>query len=650
MPIVVHPNLPLVAAQGVTAPVVLQPGSVISARVQQILGNGTVRISIGGQPLDVQSQVTLQAGQTLQLAVSQATDGSIALAVVGQQGGVPISQGPADSQGATATADTVTLAPDAAAAIAPQATPAASTPRAVLTPLEAAAVSVAVQSAAAQQTSLAQLFANLGVATGLDSLPPQVQQAVVQVLAQRTPLDAGLTGNDINQAFQNSGLFLEASLASGLLSQSAATPDLKAALIILRQVLSTSLSAAPATQGALVTQGALPTQSALAGVSQPVAAPAAAVPAATTASVAAQQIVTAAAGVPVSAGAVPLAVTSAAAVQRATATAVLQAGVQPVQLLVQPVTITAESATLTAASPTLAPQLASETAAAAVLTPGATGPIAQNVLTSGLANQLIPPVSALTDAALRAAASSAALNLLQEAVQALPLTFANASGLMLENSQMLSLIPAVAGARSSEVDDAEMARSHGPPPPLSGALPSAQPVLPATLVSNSSTESAMHRLLADTDAAIARQTLLQVASLPGQTDTTAARLDPTAARWNFEIPFATPQGTAMAQFEISRDGGGNEVAAAKQVWRARFSLDVEPAGPVHALISFSGERTSVRMWAERPQTAAQLRAGAGQLSQALASAQLQPGDIVIRDGTPPQAAPAKAGHFLDRAL
>ena len=33
------------------------------------------------------------------------------------------------------------------------------------------------------------------------------------------------------------------------------------------------------------------------------------------------------------------------------------------------------------------------------------------------------------------------------------------------------------------------------------------------------------------------------------------RLDPTAPRWNFEIPFVTSQGTAMAQFEISRDGG-----------------------------------------------------------------------------------------------
>jgi hypothetical protein len=38
------------------------------------------------------------------------------------------------------------------------------------------------------------------------------------------------------------------------------------------------------------------------------------------------------------------------------------------------------------------------------------------------------------------------------------------------------------------------------------------------------------------------------------------------------------------------------------------------------------------------------------LSQALARAELQPGEIVIRDGAPPQAAPAKAGHFLDLAL
>jgi hypothetical protein len=39
------------------------------------------------------------------------------------------------------------------------------------------------------------------------------------------------------------------------------------------------------------------------------------------------------------------------------------------------------------------------------------------------------------------------------------------------------------------------------------------------------------------------------------------------------------------------------------------------------------------------------------LSEALSRAELRPGDIVIRDGAPPQPpAAARAGHFLDRAL
>ncbi len=215
---------------------------------------------------------------------------------------------------------------------------------------------------------------------------------------------------------------------------------------------------------------------------------------------------------------------------------------------------------------------------------------------------------------------------------------------------MLALMPAVIGARTPAIDDAEFARTNLPPPPVNGALPSAQPIMPATLASHVPVEATLQHLLNDTDGAIARQTLLQVASLPGQTDTTAGRLDPSVPRWNFEIPFATPQGTAMAQFEISRDGGGREASAAKPVWRARFSLDVEPAGPIHALVSLSGERTSVRMWAERPATAAQLRSGVSQLSQALSRAELQPGDIVVRDGAPAQPASAPAGHFLDRAL
>jgi hypothetical protein len=239
---------------------------------------------------------------------------------------------------------------------------------------------------------------------------------------------------------------------------------------------------------------------------------------------------------------------------------------------------------------------------------------------------------------------------LQETLHAAgPPAAGDPSSFVLENGEVLSLIPAVTGTRAGAIDDAEFLRTN-PPPPINGALPAAQPVAPATLAARVPVEATLQHLLADTDGAVARQTLLQIASLPGQVDPTAARVDASTPRWNFEIPFATPQGTAIAQFEISRDGAGNAVEPAKRIWRARFSLNVEPAGPVHALVSLNGERTSVRMWAERPSTASQLRAGVSQLSEALSRADLQPGDIVVRDGAPTQPAPAPAGHFLNRAL
>ncbi|SDS01336.1 flagellar hook-length control protein FliK [Bradyrhizobium canariense] len=598
MSIVINQSVPLVAVQGATADVVLQPGTVVKAQVLQILGNDQAQISIGGQSIDVVTQVPLQAGQTLQLSVSQASDGSIQLAVVNQQGGAAANQGAANPAAANFAADTVTLAPSAVANIAAQITSAIVLSQNQLAPLETLAVSAAAQTAATQQTSLAPLFSNLGVAAGISGLSPQLQQAVAQVLAQQTSLDPNLTGEDIKQAFQSSGLFLEASLAAGSVSSSG-TPDLKAALIVLRQVLTTSLNAAAPT------------------------APTPSVPTAT-------------------ATTVPQGTT--------TVTVVQPQGTSPtVQVSSLPVTMTAEPDMVATASPALAPLL---TAEALVLnaSEGDTPQLSQAVFEFSAASAVISSATTSADAAARTAASSAALNLLQEAVQAAPLGAANLAGLASDNGAMLSLLPVVAGARIAGIDEAEFARTNVPPPPLSGALPAAQPVMPATLVTNSSPDAAMRHLLTDTDGAIARQTLLQVASLPDQAGSMVGRIDPAAPRWNFEIPFATPQGTAMAQFEISRDGGGTETEAAKRVWRARFSLDVEPTGPVHALVSLNGDRTSVRMWAERPATADQLRAGVSQLSQALSRADLRPGDIVIRDGAPMQSTAARAGHFLDRAL
>src|SRR5438105_2140365 len=67
-----------------------------------------------------------------------------------------------------------------------------------------------------------------------------LQPAIAQVLAQQTSLDQNLHGGDIKTAFQKSGIFLEASLAAGSVPPSG-VPDLKAALIVLRQTLQSAL-------------------------------------------------------------------------------------------------------------------------------------------------------------------------------------------------------------------------------------------------------------------------------------------------------------------------------------------------------------------------------------------------------------------------
>ena len=545
MPISINPTVAVITAQGAASGVVLQPGTVINAQVLKILAGDLVQIAIANLSIDVLSEIPLQAGQNLQLAVSQTQDG-IRLAVVGQGAGAATGGAPVD---------TVTLAPGAtlappgnAAAVANPSGSAAPSVNA-LTPLERSAVSAAVQTAATQQGSLAPLFANLGVVASPGGLPPALQQAVAQVLAQRSSLDQNLTGDDVRNAFESSGLFLEASLASGSASTASAMPDLKAALIVLRQTLLSSLDTAegPAVAATIPSQSAAPT-------------------------------------------------------------------------------VTDAAASNEAAMPH----------AAAVATTPAPSPSVEIETQEIILPQIVSSATLLD--------AGAALNLLQEVLQE------NLQANLQENLREIGSPSLASVMPNGGRDDDVTVHTNTPPPPFRGALPSAQPIASPSIAPGATLAASARHLLDDTDAAIARQTLLQVASLPGQVDTTASRLDPPVPRWNFEVPFATPQGTAMVQFEISRDGVGSEAEAARRAWRARFSLDIEPAGPVHALVSLSGERTSVRMWAERPATAEQLQAGVSQLSQALTRAELLPGDIVIRVGAPASSTSAPAGHFLDRAL
>lgn len=577
----------------------LQVGQVIQALVLELIESDVFRLQLPQATIDVRSSVPLTPGATITLAV-RGTGPNARLAIYSD---LPPASGSLLAKGATPAPNLTARMPIGEAVViarapAAQGTPAgpqsaaaegrnaASAARAIPQPAalrEAAsvpapaarqmeaplhivtpeqAVTEAIQSAAPRQAGLAPLFADLEqtvrAPNGPQSpIPAPLRQAAADVLSLRVPLDEQLTAADLKQALVRSGVLFEPKLALDVLPSRAAgasqtldlrprelhlaepgTPldqkiappprdDLKAALIVLRQVLR-AWAREPA--------GPPPASAAV----RPASAP------------------------PDAAGGQPS----------------LPAGGAPALRDVQTIRTIANALAA----------LPAETMPASSLP---SGPLSPDEAT-GLAKTL-------------------------------------ASALMTRDAP----VPQPASGAGAAA------------PPYRGAPLAAQPVAAPSIASDAAPQEIAHRLIAETDGALARQTLLQVASLPEQPNHPRAEA---TYRWNFEIPFATPQGTAIAQFEVSRDGGAPQTDPQTCTWRARFSLDVEPMGPVHALVALSGARTSVTLWAERGTTATRLNENGAMLGEALRAAELEPADVQFRVGAPPaMAKQAVPGRFMDRA-
>ena len=196
-------------------------------------------------------------------------------------------------------------------------------------------------------------------------------------------------------------------------------------------------------------------------------------------------------------------------------------------------------------------------------------------------------------------------------------------------------------------------RSKTPLPPYAGGPTAGQKPMEPSPQLLGTPEATARRLLKGTQSALARQDLMQIASLPESAVHEQEATEPRAlsTKLAFDLPFVTPQGVAVAQFEISRDGGGAGGGGApplEQTYRARFSIDVEPLGPVHAQVVLAGARARVSLWAERSETIARLRAGEEALGAALRQAELTP-EVAVHSGAPPIAGSGPVGHFVDQA-
>jgi len=181
-----------------------------------------------------------------------------------------------------------------------------------------------------------------------------------------------------------------------------------------------------------------------------------------------------------------------------------------------------------------------------------------------------------------------------------------------------------------------------PPPPYRAGGPRAQPAATPSLPADAAPSAIGQRLLAESESALARQELLQIASLPAGDE---SAVEAQVTRWMFEMPFTTPQGAAVAQFEISRDGRGAR-GETEPTWRAAFSLDIEPLGPIHARVSLAGGQAIVGLWAERAEGLARLEEGRELLAAALSRAEFR-AEIAVHAGAARVAEP-EAGQLVDQ--
>ena len=269
--------------------------------------------------------------------------------------------------------------------------------------------------------------------------------------------------------------------------------------------------------------------------------------------------------------------------------------------------------------------------------------LAQSGLANNLAiaNKLAPnPVAAEFQTALRSLQQALKTWVQTASMASTPLT-AKADGEMLAQTNSQSPAASLPQPQTSP-------RAANLLPPFRNAPTVPQAPAAPTITGKEPPQAMAVHLLEETDAAIARQTLLQIASLPDQ-DTATAKNSDASTRMTFDIPLATPQGTAVAQIRIERDGKdqSNEIDG-KPVWRASFSIDVEPIGPVHVRIALAGARAMVTLNAERPDSANQLSAGLPLLEAGLRKAELEPGELTCHARTP-MAGPTTPGMFTDRA-
>lgn len=184
--------------------------------------------------------------------------------------------------------------------------------------------------------------------------------------------------------------------------------------------------------------------------------------------------------------------------------------------------------------------------------------------------------------------------------------------------------------------------SLNPAPPFTGVVPAPQTPAQVTIDLLNRFGHLRTDLLQQTEAALARIHLNQLASLPREAE---QRL----VEWLFDIPVRRGDTIDLWSARVYRDADGEtrERDRPATQWHVQLAFDLPGLGPVQAQINLQGERVSAHFWAAEPQTLPLLREHLHELRRGMLAAGLAVGDIDCRQGAIAGSAKGPGNPLID---
>ncbi len=177
------------------------------------------------------------------------------------------------------------------------------------------------------------------------------------------------------------------------------------------------------------------------------------------------------------------------------------------------------------------------------------------------------------------------------------------------------------------------------PPPLRGTTPKPQSQAEATLMQIHNLAQALQEIRQQSEGALARLQLHQIASLPA--------VEQGVTHWSFELPVRNGDQVDLFHLQIeTEEESQHRDTKQNKKWSITIAFDIDKLGPIHARLRLYNDQISATLWVEQASTTHLVRQHLEQLQNQFDRAGLEVTALNCQSGCPPISESASNHHAI----